>query len=173
MHLLKKLGQPHFSQLFLYAKPISPLLEPNQMLLNFWLTSWNQEKGKLCSWSQSPFVCLFSNQKSKGPEILRKYSSPPVNHVSCVTCHVASAQAHPCHGWGLAPFSLGSPHFTKGQVSLLFSFIIFLGFTHRLRYLWIQVFSYCTVCEPFPTFWFGPLVTIPSLSWLVPCESLF
>ena len=33
----------------------------------------------------------------------------------------------------------------------------------------------CVDCEPFPTLfpWFGLLVTIPSLPWLVPFESLF
>ena len=77
----------------------------------------------------------------------------------------------------MAPVSLGFPHFTKGlrRASLLFSFFIFLGFdTHRLRYQRIQVFSSCTVCEPSLTLfsWFCLLETIPSLPWLILCQSL-
>ena len=68
----------------------------------------------------------------------------------------ACARTDPCQGWGLAPVSLGSPHFTKGlrQTFLLFRWFIFLGFdTHRLRYLQIQVLvTVLFVSLPWPSF---------------------
>ena len=46
---------------------------------------------------------------------------------------------------------------------------------HRIGSCSPSSLLYCTVCEPFSIHfpWFGHLMNIPSLPWLVPCESLF